>query len=188
MPTTLLDRYVLTGGPGSGKTSLIDALAAAGHRRSIEAGREIIQEQVACGGRALPWAEPMLFAEAMLQRELAQYDSFASTEGLVFFDRGIPDVLGYLRVVGMTPPVSMIAAAERLRYNRRVFILPPWPEIYAQDAERKQDLDEAVRTYDAMRTIYAALGYELVDVPPGSVPARRDFILQHLAATRSSST
>jgi len=185
MSTIRSDRYVLTGGPGSGKTSLIDALAAAGYRRSSEVGREIIQEQVAGGGRALPWVDPMRFAEAMLQRELLRYESLVPADGPIFFDRGVPDVLGYLRVSGLTPTPSMLAAAGRVRYNRRVFILPPWPEIYAQDTERKQDLDEAIRTCDAMRAVYPSLGYELIEVPPGAIAARRDFVLREIGARAS---
>jgi predicted ATPase len=36
--------FVITGGPGSGKSTLIDALERAGFARSIEAGRAIIQD------------------------------------------------------------------------------------------------------------------------------------------------
>ncbi|MGA3348907.1 MAG: AAA family ATPase [Candidatus Sulfotelmatobacter sp.] len=37
--------FVITGGPGSGKTTLIDALQQAGYARSIEAGRGAIQSR-----------------------------------------------------------------------------------------------------------------------------------------------
>ena len=61
------DRFIIvTGGPGSGKSTLIDALAAAGFVRTIEAGRGVIQDQVAIGGNALPWQDPPAFAELML--------------------------------------------------------------------------------------------------------------------------
>ena len=51
---------VITGGPGSGKTTLIDALEAAGFARTHEAGRGIIRDQTAIGGPALPWRDPMV--------------------------------------------------------------------------------------------------------------------------------
>ncbi|MER8482285.1 AAA family ATPase [Mesorhizobium sp. M1322] len=41
-------------------------------------------------------------------------------------------------------------AAERFRYASHVFITPPWSEIFRQDSERKQTLDEAERTYHAL--------------------------------------
>ena len=55
--------FIITGGPGSGKTSLLDALEKMNHKRSVEAGRGIIQQQVAIGGRALPWDDKLLFLE-----------------------------------------------------------------------------------------------------------------------------
>ena len=65
------ERYVVvTGGPGSGKSTLIDALERDGHARSVEAGRAIIRDQVAIGGPALPWNDPELFAELMLCWEM----------------------------------------------------------------------------------------------------------------------
>lgn len=55
--------FVVTGGPGSGKSSLIDAMARRGFRTMPEAGRAIIRDQVGIGGSALPWADRALFAE-----------------------------------------------------------------------------------------------------------------------------
>ena len=49
--------FVLTGGPGSGKTTLIQALAKRGFATAPEAGRGIIRDQQAIGGAALPWAD-----------------------------------------------------------------------------------------------------------------------------------
>jgi len=66
--------FVLTGGPGSGKSTLMDALQRAGHARSIEAGRSIIRDQLAIGGKALPWADPDAFAELMLSWEMRSYN------------------------------------------------------------------------------------------------------------------
>jgi predicted ATPase len=61
---------VITGGPGSGKSTLIEALERAGQRASEEVGRRIIQAQRAIAGRALPWVDPALFAEMMLSWEM----------------------------------------------------------------------------------------------------------------------
>ena len=120
--------YVITGGPGSGKTSLIDALAARGYQRSFEAGRALIQQQVAVAGRALPWADRLLFSELMLSWEIRSYQMAEKIPGLVFFDRGVPDVEGYLRLLKVPVPEHIRKAAEIFRYNRRVFLAPPWPK------------------------------------------------------------
>lgn len=170
--------FVLTGGPGSGKSAVINALQSAGYACSVEAGRTIIQQQMAIGGRALPWNDPLLFAEMMLSLDMCSYNLAEKTAGPVFFDRAIIDVLGYLSLLGLPVPQYMENAAQRFRYNQRVFIAPPWQEIYEQDRERKQDFAEALRTYEAMMAAYGERGYELVQLPLVSIEERMLFVLQ----------
>ena len=178
--------FVLTGTPGSGKSTLIDALDRAGYARSSEAGRGIIQDQVHIGGQALPWCDPALFAELMLSWEMRSYHLALGTTGPVFFDRGVPDVLGYLRLLDLPVPAHMARAAELFRYNASVFIAPPWPAIFHPDNERKQSLDEAGRTYEAMLRIYGELGYVLVELPRSTVEERVGFVRRHAGIERST--
>jgi predicted ATPase len=169
--------FVLTGGPGAGKSTLIDALAGAGFATVPEAGRAIIRQQAQIAGRGRPSVDPDLFAELMLSWELQSYHARASEPEPVFFDRGIVDVIGYLKLSGRPVPEHMSAAARLYRYNRCVFVCPPWPQIFTQDNERKQDLDEADRTYRALVETYAGCGYELVEVPRTPVDERLRFII-----------
>jgi len=169
--------YIITGGPGSGKSTLIAALAAQGRHAMPEAGRAIIQDQSAIGGSALPWADRALFAELMLAWELRSYREARALSGPVLFDRGVPDVTGYLRLCGLPVPAHVQCAAELFRYNRRVFIAPPWAEIFAQDAERKQDFAEAEATYRSLVETYTELEYELIELPRVSVAERAAFVL-----------
>ncbi|MDF3836175.1 AAA family ATPase [Cupriavidus basilensis] len=168
--------FILTGGPGAGKSTLIGELARRGFATSAEVGREIIREQSSVDGRGLPWVDPSLFAELMLSREMRNHRAHAGGTAPVFFDRGVPDVAGYLSLSGLPVPPHMEAAARQYRYHRRVFVLPPWEDIYARDAERRQSLEEAERTFDAMVRTYAGYGYELVEVPRLPVGQRADFV------------
>jgi predicted ATPase len=175
------DRFVvLTGGPGSGKSALIDALERAGFGRTVEAGRGIIQDQVAIGGRALPWIDPALFAEMMLAWEMRSYREAGERAGTIFFDRGVPDVAGYLRLMKLPVRESVEKAVARFRYDPRVFIAPPWEEIFQQDRERKQDFAEAVRTYEMLAETYTKCGYELVALPRLSVQERVEFVRERI--------
>ena len=174
---------VVTGGPGSGKTALIEALAAAGFAAMPEAGRAVIQEQAATGGTALPWADRDAFAAAMLERDLATYAAAHSLPEPIFFDRALPDIAGYRALSELPPCPAVDAACRAYRYHRQVFIAPPWPEIYATDAERRQTLAEAERTHQAMAAIYPAFGYDLVELPRMPVADRVAFVVEQLVST-----
>jgi predicted ATPase len=98
----------------------------------------------------------------------------------VFFDRGITELVGYFRLIGMPVPAHFENAARLFRYGRTVFVAPAWPEIYRNDAERKQDLAEAIATTEAVAGAYGDAGYECVALPKASVADRVDFILERV--------
>ncbi|HEY0698855.1 MAG TPA: AAA family ATPase [Micromonospora sp.] len=178
----MCDRFVVvTGGPGAGKTTLIEALGRAGVACVPEAGRAITQDQTTIGGQGLHRGDQVLFAELMLAWELRSYREAGQLSGTVFFDRGIPDLVGYHLLLGRPVPAHVTAAAERFRYHHRVFVAPPWPDIYQPDAERKQDFDVAVRTHDAIVAGYTLHGYELVTLPRADVDERVAFVHRQLS-------
>lgn len=169
--------FVVTGGPGAGKSTLIEALARRGVGSMPEAGRAIIRDQVAIGGAALPWGDRALYAELMLGWELRSFHEAEAMAGPVVMDRGIADIAGYLTLIGLPVPAHVEEAARHFRYNRTVFLAPYWEAIFAQDAERKQDKAEAEATCRTVAATYAKLGYELVELPFASVEARADFVM-----------
>ena len=168
--------FVITGGPGSGKSTLAAALSAEGFHCIPEAGRAVIQEEAATGGTALPWADRSAFAERMLSEDIHSYREAEELGGLVIFDRGVPDVLGYLRLTGLPVPPHVEQAARTFRYNNRVFIAPPWQEIFVQDSERKQTWKEAEATYHVMIDVYSELDYELIPLPLAPMAERVQFV------------
>lgn len=177
---------VVTGGPGSGKTTLIDHLAGLGHGRTVEAGRAIVRDQRAIGGPGLSWRDEGLFAELMLSWDMRSHREAAGREGLVFCDRGVPDMVGYFLQRGLRVPEHVREAARLFRYHRRVFLAPPWPEIYAGDAERHQSPEEAERTFAAMREAYPSCGYETILLPRAPVVERARFVLGTLHTDAAS--
>jgi predicted ATPase len=172
--------HVVTGGPGSGKSTLIDALAATGVATSAEVGRAIIKEELAAGGTALPWLDHRAFADRMIEREIAAHQAALATGKTVVLDRGVPDVIGFLRVSGLAVPPAIDAAARAYRYNSRVFIAPWWAEIFTTDAERKQTPEEARATFAVMVATYRDYGYRLVELPRATVSARVAFVRREI--------
>lgn len=181
MGATPEDRFfVVTGGPCSGKSTLIAELHRAGFATMPEAGRAIIQAQVAIDGPALPWKDPALFAELMLSWEMRNFREASELTGPVFFDHSFVGLPGYYPMMGLPLPAHVHTAATTLRHRRRVLIAPPWAEIYENDAERKQTWQEAVATYEHIAATYTDYGYDLVELPKVSVEERVRFAVATL--------
>lgn len=170
---------ILTGGPGGGKTTLVEALREQGYPCVEEVGRAVIQEQVESGGDALPWADKEKFKQRMFEAQLKAFQT-PQCEKVVFFDRGLLDTLAYAKLENLEITEEMLLRAKETKFHDVVFITPPWEEIYQNDQERKQDFAEAIRTYEHMAAIYREYGYTVVNLPKDSVSKRISFILETL--------
>jgi predicted ATPase len=173
--------YIVTGGPGSGKTTALVALEELGFSFVPEIARQIIQEQVRDHGDALPWANRERYTRLMLQRSIRSYRQHARIRRITFADRGIPDTLAYARLIQLADQRTIRDACDRFRYADCVFIAPPWQEIYAMDRERKQDFEEAQRTYTELLKTYKDCNYKLIDLPKVSPRERARFILEQMS-------
>jgi predicted ATPase len=118
----------------------------------------------------------------MLERSIASYRKHIGADSIIFFDRGIPDTLCYARLTGLTLEDEILAACSMYRYAQQIFLAPPWREIYAIDAERKQTYDEAVRTYELMVEAYEDCGYQVVEIPRTDPAQRANFIVGMLSS------
>lgn len=173
MALVLPRHAVLTGAPGAGKTTLLDAAAAAGIATSPEVARRILQQS---GGMALRESDPLGFAEAMAEAHAREFERFAAHPGPVLFDRGFPDVVGFLDVSGLAVPRAVDRACRTLRYQGPVLRAPAWADIYVQDAERIQDWAGAVASDEAVTAAWKRYGYEVFDLPLAAVEERLAFL------------
>ena len=173
MPQAAPRRAVLTGAPGAGKTTLLAAAAASGVTISPEVARDLLQ---APGGMALRASDPLGFAEAMLAAHIREFERHAADPGTVLFDRGLPDVAGFLDVSGLTVPRSVEQACLTLRYTGPVLRAPAWAAIYRQDHERIQTWDEAFASDAAVTAAWRRYGYPVIDLPLVGVAERLEFL------------
>jgi predicted ATPase len=171
---------VLIGGPGSGKTTLIERLTAKGHTCYPEISREVIMEARAKGIEQLFLEQPLLFSELLLEGRKKQFRAAqADTGPLVFIDRGIPDVLAYMHYIGDAYPAFFEEACREHTYTK-IFFLPPWEEIYTADEARYENYEQAKLISGHLQETYKKYGYNLIEVPKDTPDNRILFILGQL--------
>ena len=66
-------KYIITGAPGTGKTSLINELNTRGYECSEEISRNVILEQLKKKGEALPWKDLTSFSLIVFNERLSQF-------------------------------------------------------------------------------------------------------------------
>lgn len=171
---------LLIGGPGSGKTTIIEELSKKGYICYPEVSRQVTLEAQKRGIDQLFLKEPLLFSEMLLEGRVKQFkDALNETENLVFLDRGIPDVLAYMHYIGDAYPAAFEDACKNHIYTK-VFILPPWEEIYLSDNERYESYEQARLIHNHLVETYQKYGYNLIDVPKANIENRIDFIMNNL--------
>ena len=171
---------VIIGGPGTGKTTIIDGLIEQGYRCYPEVSREVTMEAKKQGIEQLFLENPLLFSELLLEGRKKQFvHAWAEPHDIVFLDRGIPDVLAYMHYIGDSYPAHFDHACIENKYTR-IFILPPWEAIYESDAARYENYEQAKLIYDHLVETYESYGYSLIHVPKDTVANRISFIFEQL--------
>ena len=177
---------VLSGCSGGGKSTLLTELNRRGFTVFEEPGRQLIKEQQYIEGTAYPWTNPLQFVELSVSRSINQMVLASRVSRWAFFDRGIVDAVSFLEHLNLSVPPHLENAVQRLRYSRLVFLVPPWPEIFAKDTERQHSFEEAVANYESLVRTYERLGYTPVLLPKIAVEKRADFVIGRLTTNHAS--
>ena len=171
-------RIVLSGGPGTGKTTLLNELIAAGHHCFKEISREIIDREVKLKSDILPWDNLEAFTSEVIKGRKQQFNM--AEDGMNFYDRSIIDSLAYMRKDKLTIKEEWFNLGKLLRYDEMVFITPPWEEIYTIDAQRKESYQTLLALHEVLINSYNEFGYTVQIIPKGSVKERLKFILDRI--------
>lgn len=180
-------KAVITGAPGTGKTSIIKGLEEQGHRCFHEIIRDMTSKAKLDGEPDSFVSNPLVFVDDALEfnknllsgRTQHYLNALDLDVPISFFDRGIPDVLAYMDFFDQDYDANFVAACEDHPYDT-IFIVPPWKEIYVSDNERLETYAEAEKIHEALMHTYKKFGYDPILVPKNPVPERVSFILETL--------
>lgn len=133
-------RFVLSGGPGGGKTTILNALLERGYGVVSESAREIIRERLKAG--LSPRPDPVSFARDILRRDIEKHRDTGNSFRPTFFDRGILDAMYMLDAENALVNDVAFQYVHSFPYNATVFLLPSWRDIYQTDSERDQTFEQ----------------------------------------------
>ncbi|WP_430907523.1 AAA family ATPase [Maribacter sp. 2-571] len=180
-------KIIITGGPSTGKTSLIHALERLGYPCFHEVIRSMTDAAKKDGSLTdmatnpiATVSDPMAFNTKILNaREQHYIAAQKRPEPLIFFDRGMPDVIAYMDFFGQSYGNAFTKPMREHRYDR-VFLLPIWEAIYVMDGERFEPIADAKAIHDHLYRTYTEFGYDVILVPKDSIANRTAFVLDTL--------
>ena len=169
--------YVITGGPGSGKTTTINILSARGYKTTIEHARHYIDTQRQNGRTVEETRKNQVeFQLGILAMQIEQ-EALLAPGDIIFLDRALPDALAYYHFLNLPVEQSLMAAINLYRY-KKVFILDILPMV--QDYARREDDNAQRKIHELLINVYTSLNLPVIHVPILPPDQRVDFILNNL--------
>ena len=176
-------KIVITGGPGSGKTEIINSLSKKNFYCFKEVSREIIRPEQLKGTENYFSDKPIEFSKRLIKKRKEQYIessnlSLSKRKPVIFFDRGLHDIFAYLNYIKKSYN-NIKFKLEDYSYDT-AFILPPWKEIYKTDSERKETYEQSIQIYKYIKSIYIKYKIRLFEIKPDTIENRVSEILKYL--------
>ena len=172
-------RFIITGAPCTGKSTVLNLLKTKGYPTVDEVARQIIKQELAILSNKVPWLDNDAFSYLVVEKQIQDYTN--TTYPISFFDRGIPDVLAYMNHFNSKKHFDSIKSiAQKHLYERKVFLFPPWENIYQTDSERLESFEQSKRIHHELTKIYQELNYNILEMPLCDENERANFILNHI--------
>lgn len=169
--------YVITGGPSSGKSTVIRLLKDMGYQTTIELARHYIDLQ-RMNGRSVDeirsnqrqFQHKVLNLQIDLERRL-------DPQELTFLDRALPDELAYYQYFNLAPDEKLLEYLEFATY-KKIFIMDLLPLDI--DYARTEDVVAQKALHQLIIEIYQKRGEPVVMVPVLPPKERTQFVLDNL--------
>lgn len=169
-----MKRYILTGTPGSGKTSILHTLKHQGYAVVEEAATDVIALEHRQGNFE-PWRQQDFIDSIVRLQRQRQLDAATEPAALQFYDRSPLCTYALSRHLGYPPSPGLLAELERMEreqiYQKHVFFIDNLGFCEPTEA-RKISFEESLRFEALHEATYTAFGYECIHVAPHTLDER----------------
>ena len=181
-----MKRYILTGTPGSGKTSIIHELKSQGYEVVEEAATDVIALEQA-NGDPEPWMQPDFIDKIVCLQKQRQITTSTALCELQFYDRSPICTYALSRYLGYPPSACLLEEMRRIEreniYQKQVFFLENLG--FCQPTEARKISFEASLIFETIHAeIYTSFGYDCIKIPPHSLPKRVRSITERFSGTK----
>lgn len=165
-------KYIITGAPGTGKTTLTHALER-DYPCMHEVSRKVIAGEQATCGNGTPWQDLSRFAQLVYEASIAELKANPQAR---FTDRSLFDLIAYFQVEGKAIPSNIDRFPYHDHFCKQVFFAPTWREIYRTDEQRLQTFEYCLELEKTLKRTYDEKGFERLLLPKVNPESRRDFV------------
>ncbi len=170
-------KYIISGPPGSGKSTLIQALEEKGIQCLNEVSRDIIIAEQNSGNNGMPWLNIERFAQLVFDETKLRLQKEAES---IFCDRSLIDTIAYLEHANKRVEDHFKNFNFNKYYHKTIFYAQPWKDIYVQDEQRPQLFEDHLSLSKMILDVYNKYNYNIIFLPFTSVSLRSEFILKEL--------
>tara|TARA_Y100001968_G_scaffold311831_1_gene334335 strand:- start:137 stop:709 length:573 start_codon:yes stop_codon:yes gene_type:complete len=187
-----IKKIIITGAPGTGKTSIIKQLNKLGYFCFNEVWKEHYSNPTEEKKSQIDNFSKNLFkkrsqkieefSKHLFEKRKEQFKikSASTIKDLVFYDRSLIDVISYLITFKKKIPLKWLKYIKEKKYYNNVFYCPLWNDIYENNNRRKEKFEETIQIDKDMRKLYKELGYIVKEIPKKPILNRVDFILDNI--------
>jgi predicted ATPase len=178
-----LKRYIITGTPGSGKTSIVRWLELDGYHVVEEAATDIIALRQA-QGIAEPHTHPSFIDDITNLQRQRQMQASEVSSTIQFYDRS--PICTYALSTWLEYPISIVLSNEMERmkeekiYERQVFFIENLGFCEPTQA-RRISFEDSLRFEKLHEETYRSFGYEIVRIVPQKLSDRVEQIKRYVS-------